>query len=308
MESVFEGDGTKMRPSFKWQMGDECVSLEKYIHVYTRNPEDLYEAVKKRAIEKEEEEDYEENELYHKEIKASLIGIDETKMKSNLRILDNFIREEEEKEKAKSTLKQVNTENADEAIDGTLNEKVRAEEEKTVLQPDQTGSCYEDIHGTDEVGYEKKMNTTFDIIEEIKASLVGFDKNKIKSNLRILDNLIREEEEKEKAKSELKQVHTENVDQAAVDVTDNKSELKQVHTENVDQAAVDVSGNDKIKDEKEKIVLLPDQTGSCYEDTDGTNEVDYEKKLILVLTYFLKNQRKECLNLNSPPKTEKPPI
>ncbi|CAG2202304.1 unnamed protein product [Mytilus edulis] len=125
MESVFEGDGTKMRPSFKWQMGDECVSLEKYIHVYTRNPEDLYEAVKKRAIEKEEEEDYEENELYHKEIKASLIGIDETKMKSNLRILDNFIREEEEKEKAKSTPKQVNSENADEAIDGTLNEKRR---------------------------------------------------------------------------------------------------------------------------------------------------------------------------------------
>ncbi|VDI57543.1 Hypothetical predicted protein [Mytilus galloprovincialis] len=237
MESVFEGDGTKMRPSFKWrQMGDECVSLEKYIHVYTRNPEDLYEAVKKRAIEKEEEEDYEENELYHKEIKASLIGIDETKMKSNLRILDNFIREEEEKEKAKSTPKQVNSDNADEAIDGTLNEKEsRAEEEKTVLQPDQTGSCYEDIH-------EKKK--------------------------------------KEKAnKSELKQVHTENVDKAAVDVSDNKSELKQVHTENVDQAAVDVSGNDKIKDEKEKIVLLPDQTGSCYEDTDGTNEVDYEKKI-----------------------------
>ncbi|VDI01434.1 Hypothetical predicted protein [Mytilus galloprovincialis] len=136
------------------------------------------------------------------------------------------------------------------------------------------------------------MNTTFDIIEEIKASLVGFDKNKIKSNLRILDNLIREEEEKEKAKSELKQVHTENVDQAAVDVTDNKSELKQVHTENVDQAAVDVSGNDKIIDEKEKIVLLPDQTGSCYEDTDGTNEVDYEKKNNTCFDIFFEKPKK----------------
>ncbi|XP_063448424.1 uncharacterized protein LOC134727956 [Mytilus trossulus] len=299
MESVFEEDGTKMRPSFKWQMGDECVSLEKYIHVYTRNPEDLYEAVKKRAIEKEEEEDYEENELYRDEIKASLIGIDKTKMKSNLRILDKFIKVEEEKEKAKSELKQVHSENADEAIDGTLNEKRRAEEEKTVLIPDQTGSCYEDIHGTEDVGYEKKMNTTFDIIEEIKASLISFDKNKIKSNLRILDNLIREEKEKAKSelkqvhtahvdqaaidvtdnKSELNQVHTENVDQAAIDVTDNKSELKQVHTENVDQAAVDVTGNDKIKDEKEKIVLPPDQTGSSYEDTDGSKEVDYEKNI-----------------------------
>ncbi|XP_071174622.1 uncharacterized protein PF3D7_1120000-like [Mytilus edulis] len=259
MESVFVGDGTKMRPHFKWRMGDECVSLEKYINVYTRNPEELYEAVKKRAIEKEEEEDYEENVLYHEEIKASLIGIDETKMKSNLRILDKFLREEEEKEKkkAKSTLKQVNTENCDEAIDSTLNEEVRAEKEKTVLQQDQTGSCYEDIDATDEVGVEKKMKTSFDIIEEIKASIIGTDKAKIKSNLRILDNLIREEEEKEKAKLELKQVHTENADQAAVDVT----------------------GNDKMSDEKEKIVLPPDQTGSCCEDTDGANDVGFEKKI-----------------------------
>ncbi|CAG2202293.1 unnamed protein product [Mytilus edulis] len=210
-------------------------------------------SIKKRAIEKEEKEDYEENILYAEEIKASL----KTKIKSNLRILDNFIREKEEKEKAKSILKQVNTENADEAIYGTLNEKNRADEEKIVLQPDQTGSCYENTDGSNEVGYEKKMNTTFEIIEEIKASLKGFDKNKIKSNLRILDNLIREEEEKENAKSELKQVHTENNNQAAVDVT----------------------GNDKIRDTKEKIVLSPDQIGSCYEDTDGTNEVGYEKEI-----------------------------
>ncbi|XP_076108663.1 uncharacterized protein LOC143076705 [Mytilus galloprovincialis] len=368
MESVFEGDGTKMRPNFIWRMGDECVSLEKYIHVYTRNPEELYEAVKKRAIEKEEEEDYEENVLYAEEIKASLIGIDKTKIKSNLRILDNFIREEEEKEKAKSTLKQVNTENADEAIYGTLNEKNRADEEKIVLQPDQTGSCYENTDGSNEVGYEKKMNTTFEIIEEIKASLKGFDKNKIKSNLRILDNLIREEEEK--AKSELKQVHTENTDQAAVDVTRNdkirdteekivlppdqtgscyedtdgtnevgyekkmnttfeiieeikaslkgfdknkiksnlrildnlireeeekekaKSELEQVHTENTNQAAVDVTGNDKIRDTKEKIVLPPDQIGSCYEDTDGTNEVGYEKEINTCFDIFFEKPKK----------------
>ncbi|CAG2210954.1 unnamed protein product [Mytilus edulis] len=164
MESVFEGDGTKMRPNFKWRMGDECVSLEKYINVYTRNPEELYEAVKKRAIEKEEEEDYEENVLYHKEIKASLIGIDKTKIKSNLRILDSLIREEEEKEKAKSALKQVHTENADHVMGVTLNDKIRAEEEKIVLPPDQTGSSYENIDGT--VGYEKKVNTSFDIFFE----------------------------------------------------------------------------------------------------------------------------------------------
>ncbi|XP_063440134.1 uncharacterized protein LOC134721239 [Mytilus trossulus] len=254
MESVFEGDGTKMRPNFEWRMGDECVSLEKYINVYTRNPEELYEAVKKRAIEKEEEEDYEENELYHEEIKASLIGIDETKMKSNLRILDKFIREEEEKEKAKSQLKQVKTLNADEAIDGTLNEKIRVDEENTVLQPDQTKSCYEDIDGTDGVGVEKKLKTSFGIIEEIKVSLISTDKAKIESNLRILDNLIKGEEKKEKEKLQLKQVHIENADQAAVDVTG-------------------------ISDEKEIIVLPLDQTGSCCEDTDGTNEVGYEKTI-----------------------------
>ena len=57
-------------------MGNECVSLENYINVYTRNPEEVYEAVKKWAIKKEEEEDYEEKLLYHEEIKASHIGID----------------------------------------------------------------------------------------------------------------------------------------------------------------------------------------------------------------------------------------
>ncbi|CAG2257365.1 unnamed protein product [Mytilus edulis] len=227
LESVFEGDGTKMRPNLKWRMGDECVSLEKYIHVYTRNPEELYEAVKKRVIEKEEEEDYEENELYHKEIKASLIGIDETKMKSNLRILDNFIREEEEKEKAKSKLKQVNTENADEAIDGTINVKIRAEEEP-VLPPDQTGRCYEDIDGT-------------------------------------------RRKRKEKAKSELKQVHTEIADPAAIDVTD----------------------NDKISDEKEKTVLPPDQTGSCYEDIDGADTVRYEKKINTCFDLIFEKPKKQ---------------
>lgn len=53
-----------MRNIFKWQMGDKCVSFEKYITVYTRNPEELYVAVKKRAIEKGEV-DYKENVLYH---------------------------------------------------------------------------------------------------------------------------------------------------------------------------------------------------------------------------------------------------
>ncbi|CAG2202295.1 unnamed protein product [Mytilus edulis] len=145
MESVFEGDGTKMSLNFIWSMGDECVSLEKYINVYTRNPEELYEAVKKRAIEKEEEEDYEENILVlYAVIKATLISIDKTKIKSNFRVLDYFIREEEEKEKGKSALKQVHTENVDKtAIDFTLNDKIRDEKETIVLSPIQIGSFYE---------------------------------------------------------------------------------------------------------------------------------------------------------------------
>ncbi|CAC5423732.1 unnamed protein product [Mytilus coruscus] len=116
-----------MRHNFTWRTGDECVSLEKYVKVYTRNPAELYEAVKKRAIEEEvEEDDYEENLLYEEEIKASQIGIDKTTIESNLRVLDDIIREEEN---ANSAQKQVHTRDAEEHIDGTTDKKTRAEEE-----------------------------------------------------------------------------------------------------------------------------------------------------------------------------------
>ncbi|CAC5410378.1 unnamed protein product [Mytilus coruscus] len=209
MESVFEGDDTKMRHSFIWRMGDECVSLEKYIHVYTKNPEELYEAVKKRAIEEELEEDYEENVLYAEEIKASHIGIDKTKIKSNLRILDNIIREEEEK--AKSALKQVHTEDVDEVSDDTLDEKIRAEEEKIVMPPGQTGGFYEDIDGTDKVGYEEKINTSFEIIFEkpkkrmFKPKLSSEKRKTVNLMPNVNDqNMIKSNENKEDVKLEEK--------------------------------------------------------------------------------------------------------
>ncbi|CAC5410377.1 unnamed protein product [Mytilus coruscus] len=208
MESVFEGDGTKMRHSFIWRMGDECVSLEKYIHVYTRNPEELYESVKKPAIEKEEEEDYEENVLYAEEIKASHIGIDKTKIKSNLRILDNIIREEEEK--TKSALKQVHTENVDEVSDGTLDEKIRAGEEKIVLPPGQTGSFYEDIDGTDNVDCEEKINRSFEIIFEkpkkrmSKPKLSSEKRKTVNLMPNVTDQNIKSNENKEDVKFEEK--------------------------------------------------------------------------------------------------------
>ncbi|CAG2202303.1 unnamed protein product [Mytilus edulis] len=189
MDSVFVGDGTKMRPNFIWRMGDECVSLENYIHVYTRNPEELYEAVKNRGIEKEEE-DYEENVLVlYAVIKANLIGIDKTKIKSNLRILDYFIREEEEKEKGKSTQKQVHTENVDKtAIDITLNDKIRDEKKKIVLPPIQTGSFYEDIDSADKFDYEQKPSTSFDIMFEKPKKRMS--KPKLSSEKRKIVNLI----------------------------------------------------------------------------------------------------------------------
>ncbi|CAC5384122.1 unnamed protein product [Mytilus coruscus] len=155
MEPVFEVDGTKMRHSFTWRMGDECVSLERYVKVYTRIPEELYEAVKKGAIEEQADEDDEEKSIYEEEIKASQIGIDKTEIKSNLRILDEIIREEEEKTKAA----RLYTGDVGDAVDVTHDEKIREEEKRVVLPPVQPGSFYEDIDGTDDVSYDEKIGT-----------------------------------------------------------------------------------------------------------------------------------------------------
>ncbi|VDI77104.1 Hypothetical predicted protein [Mytilus galloprovincialis] len=146
MDSVFVGDGTKMRPNFIWRMGDECVSLENYIHVYTRNPEELYEAVKNREKKKK-------------------------------------------KKKGKSTQKQVHTENVDKtAIDITLNDKIRDEKKKIVLPPIQTGSFYEDIDGADKFDYEQKPSTSFDIMFEKPKKRMS--KPKLSSEKRKIVNLI----------------------------------------------------------------------------------------------------------------------
>ncbi|CAC5423723.1 unnamed protein product [Mytilus coruscus] len=215
MESVFEG--TTMRHSFTWRMGDECVSLEKYVKVYTRNPEELYEAVKKRAIEEEE-------------IKASQIGIDKTTIQSNLRILDEIIREEEEK--AKLALKQAHTKDVDEAIDGTLDKKIRVEKENglLVLQPVQTGSFDEDIDGTDKVGYEEKTNTSFDIIFEkpkkrmFKPKLSSQKGNTVNLMTNVKDMTIKSNKNKEDVKLEekdidgLKTIHLEGKKHISFDI------------------------------------------------------------------------------------------
>ncbi|XP_063397043.1 uncharacterized protein LOC134681372 [Mytilus trossulus] len=187
MDSVFVGDGTKMRPYFIWRMGDECVSLEKYINVYTRNPEELYEAVKNRGIEKEEEDSEENVLVLYALIKANITCIDKTKIKSNLRILDYFIREEEEKDK--SALTQVHTENVGKTvIDFTLNDKRRDEKETIVLPPVQTGSFYEDTDGADKFDYENKPSTSFDIMFEKPKKRMS--KPKLSSEKREIVNLI----------------------------------------------------------------------------------------------------------------------
>ncbi|CAG2220414.1 unnamed protein product [Mytilus edulis] len=76
----------------------------------------------------------------------------------------------------------------DEAIDVTNNEKIRAKEEKTVLPSDQTGSSYDGEDCTDKVGYEKRVNTCFDIIFEKPKKHTS--KPKLSSEKRKIVNLI----------------------------------------------------------------------------------------------------------------------